>query len=85
MIPAKISPEIENKVQELAIKVFRILNCHGYSRIDFFINEKEEVILNEINTIPGFTEISMYPKLLEASGISYQELLDILIKEALNK
>lgn len=85
IIPANISEEVANTVRDLAIKVFRVLNCHGYSRVDFFIKGKQEVILNEINTIPGFTEISMYPKLFEASGIKYEELLDIIIDEALNK
>lgn len=85
VIPANISEEIANTVRALAIKVFRILNCHGYSRVDFFIKDNQEIILNEINTIPGFTEISMYPKLFEASGIKYEELLDIIIDEALNK
>ncbi len=82
LIPANISSTIENEIRLLAIKVFKVLNCHGYSRCDFFVSNNNEIILNEINTIPGFTEISMYPKLFEASGISYQELLDILINEA---
>lgn len=85
IIPAQIDELLEKKIQDLAKKVFRILNCHGYSRCDFFINENQEVILNEINTIPGFTEISMYPKLFMASKISYSELLDIIINEALNR
>ncbi len=81
IIPANLNKDLEIKIQESAIKVFRILNCHGYSRCDFFITEKNEVILNEINTIPGFTEISMYPKLFQASGITYPELLDTIINE----
>lgn len=85
VIPAQISEDIEEKIRDLAKKVFRILNCHGYSRCDFFISENNEIILNEINTIPGFTEISMYPKLFMASGISYSELLDIIINEAMNR
>lgn len=84
IIPAKLDSDISVKVQDLAIKVFKILNCHGYSRCDFFITEDNEIILNEINTIPGFTEISMYPKLFEASSINYSELLDILINEKIN-
>lgn len=83
IIPAAISEELITKIQELAIKVFKVLNCHGYSRCDFFITSDNEILLNEINTIPGFTEISMYPKLFEASGIPYEEVLDTLITESL--
>lgn len=85
LIPADLPQNVEDEVRALAIKVFKVLNCHGYSRCDFFVTESNEIILNEINTIPGFTEISMYPKLFEASGISYSKLLDILIKEAINR
>lgn len=81
IIPADISKELEQNIQEMAIKVFRTLNCHGYSRCDFFITPDNTIILNEINTIPGFTEISMYPKLFAASSIDYSELLDTLINE----
>lgn len=85
IIPANLEEEISQKIRETAIKIFKVLNVHGYSRIDFFVTKNKEILLNEINTIPGFTEISMYPKLIEASGISYSELLDILIREALNR
>lgn len=85
LIPAKLPEKIEDNVRSLAIKVFKILNCHGYSRCDFFIRSDNEIILNEINTIPGFTEISMYPKLFLASNIPYKELLDILINEAIKR
>lgn len=81
IIPIDMPENDVIRVQELAKKIFKILDCHGYSRVDLFFTEKGEIILNEINTIPGFTEISMYPKLFEASGISYSELLDILIEE----
>lgn len=83
IIPAVISEELSTSIQELAIKVFKVLNCHGYSRCDFFITKDNKILLNEINTIPGFTEISMYPKLFEASGIPYSEILDTLITESL--
>lgn len=85
VIPAKIDPKIEKKIREIAKNVFRILDCHTYSRCDFFLTDDNKIILNEVNTIPGFTEISMYPKLFEASGISYSELIDILINNSLNK
>ncbi len=85
VIPAQISINDASKIRKLAKKIFQILNLHGYSRIDFFLTDNHEVILNEINTIPGFTEISMYPKLWEASGLSYSELLDQLIIEKAKK
>lgn len=85
VIPAKIDSKIIKKIQDTALNVFRALDCHIYSRCDFFLTEDNKIILNEINTIPGFTEISMYPKLFEASGITYKELIDILINSSLNK
>lgn len=84
VIPADISKEDELKIREQAKKVFKVLDCHGFSRCDFFLTKDGEVLLNEINTIPGFTEISMYPKLFCAYGINYPDLLDILIGNALN-
>lgn len=84
-IPAKIDPKIEKKIREIAINAFKVLDCHTYSRCDFFLTEDNKIILNEINTIPGFTEISMYPKLFEASRITYSKLIDILINSSLNK
>lgn len=82
-IPAQIPAQKTKEIQDLAIKIFKILNCHGYSRCDFFLKKDGTIIFNEINTIPGFTEISMYPKLFEASNIQYKDLLDILITNAL--
>lgn len=84
IIPANIEDKLVKKIQDIALNVFRALDCHTYSRVDFFLTEDNKIILNEINTIPGFTEISMYPKLFEASGISYKELIDILINNSLN-
>ena len=71
------------QVRELAVRVYRAMGCRGLSRVDFFVKADGEVVFNEINTIPGFTSISMYPKLFEASGIPYGELLDDLIALAL--
>ena len=79
-IPAKIPNRITKKIQELAIKAFQIMSCEGLGRVDFFLKDNGEIIVNEINTIPGFTKISMYPKLWEASGINYTELIDRLIQ-----
>ena len=84
-IPANLSGDIVKKIQELAVKTFKTLSCEGLGRIDFFLKENGDVLVNEINTIPGFTSISMYPKLWEASGISYTELIDRLIKLALER
>ena len=86
IIPAKISDELANEVRRVAIKAFKAIDGKGFARIDFFVNEEEnKVYISEINTIPGFTNISMYPKLWEQSGIKYQELLDELINLALEK
>lgn len=84
-IPAKLSDDLVRKVQELAVKTFRTLSCEGLGRVDFFLKENGDILVNEINTIPGFTSISMYPKLWEASGISYSELIDRLIQLALER
>jgi len=84
-IPAKLPPETSERVRELAIRTFTVLCCEGMARVDFFLGNGEEVIVNEINTIPGFTRISMYPKLWEASGISYRELIDRVIQLALER
>jgi len=82
-IPAKLTPTYSEKVRELAIKAFEALDGKGLSRVDFFVDEeKNKVCINEINTLPGFTNISMYPKLFEASGICYSDLLTKLIEIA---
>ena len=84
VIPANIHKEIKKNIKDIAELAFRATNCKGLARVDFFLeNETNKIIINEINTMPGFTDISMYPKLAEAAGISYKKLLDILIKDAL--
>ena len=89
VIPAELPQKTIRRVQELAIKVFKTLNCEGMGRVDFFVkkNAKKnlEVLANEINTIPGFTDISMYPKLWEASGIPQSKLMDRLIELAIER
>jgi D-alanine-D-alanine ligase len=84
-IPAEnLSDEIREKCREMAIRAFQALDCRGMARVDFFLDRKTgELFLNEINTIPGFTKISMYPKLWNASGLSYSDLLDELIRLAM--
>ena len=84
VINAEITKDQEKEIKEIAIKAFKALDCKGLARVDFFIDKKtEKIYLNEINTMPGFTEISMYPKLWKHSGIPYSDLLDNLIKLAL--
>ena len=83
-IPARISEEVAEQVREQAVKVYSAIGCKGLSRVDFFVTyEDSRVVFNEINTLPGFTSISMYPKLFAASGIAYEELLDQLLQLAL--
>ncbi len=84
-IPANLPPEIVKKAQEVAIKVFKVLSCEGLGRVDMFLKKDDTIIVNEINTIPGFTRISMYPKLWEASGIPYEVLIDKLIQLAIER
>ncbi len=79
-IPADITKELSDEIRSQAIKAFKAISGKGLSRVDFFIEEKtNQIYINEINTLPGFTKISMYPKLFEATGISYKDLLDRLI------
>ncbi len=84
-IPARLPSAVVERVQSLAVRTFRVLGCEGMGRVDFFLKKNGEVLVNEINTIPGFTKISMYPKLWAASGIPYPELIDRLIKLALER
>jgi D-alanine-D-alanine ligase len=82
-VPApNISSEKVAEFKELARKIFTLLECRGLSRVDFFLEEDEKIVFNEINTLPGFTNISMYPKLMQESGINYTELITRLIKLA---
>jgi D-alanine-D-alanine ligase len=84
-IPAEISEEQKKEVQQLAIDTFTTLCCEGMARVDIFLREDGKFFVNEINTIPGFTKISMYPKLWEASGLPYKELIDRLIQLAIER
>jgi D-alanine-D-alanine ligase len=79
-VPAKLPENIVKEVQECAIQSFKVLCCEGMARVDLFLKKSGEIVMNEINTIPGFTKISMYPKLWEASGIPYSELIHRLIQ-----
>jgi D-alanine-D-alanine ligase len=85
VIPARIPPEARERVRALSVKSFVATECEGMARVDLFVTPRGEVVVNEINTIPGFTATSVYAKLFEASGIPYGELLDRLIELALER
>jgi D-alanine-D-alanine ligase len=86
LIPAPIPPEVTEEVQRLAVEAYLAIDCAGMARADFLLERQTgKLYVNEVNTLPGFTPISMYPKLWEASGISYPELIDRLIQLALER
>lgn len=86
VIPAKLSKDLANLIRNYAISAFKVLDLSGMSRVDFLVTkDKKKIYLNEVNTIPGFTSISMYPKLWEASGLKYSDLLDKLIDLAIER
>lgn len=92
VIPAPLSTGLTDRIRELAIRAYRAIDCAGMARVDFLLDKDEQIVdreaglyLNEINTIPGFTEISMYPKLWQASGLTYPVLIDRLIDLALSR
>jgi D-alanine-D-alanine ligase len=86
VIPAPLPPEISERVREMAIRAYKAIDCAGMARVDFFVEKDTNAIyLNEVNTIPGFTKISMYPKLWAASGLPYPKLVDRLIELALER
>src|SRR5262249_31801778 len=82
IIPAKLSKSETKKIQELAVRAFKAVDCSGLARVDFLMEpgKSGKIYLNEINTMPGFTAISMYPKLWAASGLAYPDLIDKLIQ-----
>ncbi len=86
IVPADLPDGVSRKVQEIALRAFKAVDAAGMARVDFFVSKKEnKIYLSEINTIPGFTSVSMYPRLWEASGISYPDLIDQLIQLALER
>jgi D-alanine-D-alanine ligase len=85
VIPANLSSELSENIRKIASQAFGIVNGQGMARIDFFLADDGMIYLNEINTLPGFTNISMYPKLWQSENISYPELIDILLGDALGK
>ncbi|MEQ4453468.1 D-alanine--D-alanine ligase [Kosakonia sp. YIM B13605] len=82
VVPANIDPAINDKIRGIAVQAYQTLGCEGMARVDVFLTPENDVIINEINTLPGFTNISMYPKLWQASGIGYSELITRLIELA---
>ena len=80
-----LDPKKEQEIKDTAVKIYRIMGCRGLARVDFFLKDSGRVVFNEINTLPGFTNISMYPQLWEASGIPYPDLIDRLIELALEQ
>ena len=79
IVPARISPAAERRARELALEVFAAAGCHGLARVDFFV-DGEQVLVNELNTMPGFTPTSVYAKLIGSAGIDYPELVDRLCR-----
>lgn len=84
-IPARLEEKTAQKIRDIAVRAFRMLGCSGLARVDFFVTGEGEVVLNEVNTLPGFTSISMYPKLWMACGLTYPQLLDRLVELALER
>jgi len=84
-VPATLRPETVETVQRMAVAAFSAIDCEGMARVDFFVREPDDVYVNEINTIPGFTSVSMYPMMWRASGLAYPELVDRLVELALER
>ncbi|MGX9937834.1 D-alanine--D-alanine ligase [Advenella kashmirensis] len=85
VVPAQLSEAASNHIRSTALKAFEVLECSGMARVDFFLTRDEKLIVNELNTLPGFTNISMYPKLWEATGLSYSDLITRLIELAIER
>ena len=85
VVPARVEPEVRERVRSLACEVFRRVGCAGLARVDFFVEDGDRVLVNELNTMPGFTDTSVFAKLWEASGVAYPELLERLVRLALER
>lgn len=85
IIPAEIDDNLATEIKMIALRAYKILGCQGLARVDFFLSNDDVLYLNEINTMPGFTNISMYPKLWRQQGVSYNNLIETLINDALSK
>jgi D-alanine-D-alanine ligase len=84
-VPADLDPAVTEEIQRMAVAAFQAIEAAGMARVDFFYREPDDIVVNEINTIPGFTHVSMYPKMWEASGLPYPELVDRLIELAIER
>jgi D-alanine-D-alanine ligase len=84
-VPASLPPELADEIRRLSVRAFEALDCEGLARVDFFLGHDGRVVLNEINTMPGFTPASMYPRMWAETGVSYSELVDRLIELALKR
>jgi D-alanine-D-alanine ligase len=84
-VPADVLPSVAEQVRQWAVRAFEALGCEGLARVDVFVTRDQKVVLNEINTMPGFTEHSMFPRMWAASGVDYAELVDRLIQLALQR
>lgn len=84
-VPTDLPVSVETQIREMAKKAFRATGCDAMARVDFFVTDDMRIILNEINTIPGFTDISMYSKVMAVSGVSYAQILDRLIAHGLKR
>jgi len=82
-LPAKLNEEEVERIQKTAVAAYRALSCSGMARVDMFLTAEGELVMNEINTLPGFTKISMYPKMMELSGVSFQDLINRLVELAI--
>jgi D-alanine-D-alanine ligase len=84
-VPARLDEAVRERVRELAVEVFRVAGCSGLARVDFFVEDGEQVLVNELNTMPGFTPTSVFPKLWELSGVPFAELTDRLVALAVER
>src|SRR4029077_8304620 len=84
-VPARVGERATARIQAMAVDAFRAVDAAGMARVDFFVREPDDVVVNEINTIPGFTTVSMYPRMWEASGLSYPDLVDRLVELAIER
>jgi D-alanine-D-alanine ligase len=85
IVPAEISPEATERVRDLALRAFRAIDCSGLARVDFFAEDAERIQIIEINTLPGFTPISQFPRLWQEAGVSYRELISRLVDLAVER
>jgi D-alanine-D-alanine ligase len=82
-IPAKLDEHVTRELREMAVTAFRSLDCQGLARVDFFVTDYDEIVVNEVNTMPGFTPISMYPRMWAETGVDYPTLLTTLVDTAI--